>query len=153
MWTPTRGGRAITAMLLPALGLAALAGCSAGPEGTVGVDDTQERAMEYARGQAEVADDAIRQAHVRLADDYRRAAGQVDGVEVLSVEGEASDAGPGVTLVIRLHGVAAQVNSRGEMAGKLDLPVCFRLTYGPGTSPAPPGEVACPTIASPGPTG
>lgn len=119
--------------------MGALTGCARAIGG--GGSDAQDRAMDDARKKAGQVVDAIDRDYVYKADGYAHSAAQVDGVEVMKVDGTLRNSGDGVTLVIRVHGTAPAVNG----SGPVDLPVCFRFTYDRDRSGRPQDQVGCPS--------
>lgn len=74
------------------------------------------------------------------ADGYAHYAAQLDGVEVMKVDGTRRSTGNGVTLIIRVHGQAWEVD--GTL---VDIPVCYRLVYN-GKHQGEPDQVDCPDV-------
>src|SRR6185369_3183690 len=105
-------------LLAGCMAMGALTGCA---RAIAGGSDAQDRAMDDARKKAGQVVDAIDRDYVYKADGYAHSAAQVDGVEVMKVDGTLRNSGDGVTLVIRVHGIAPAANG----SGPVDLPVCF----------------------------
>lgn len=103
--------------------------------------------MRAAQDKADAVGQAMDSAHVFQATDYAHAAGQVQGVEVMRVDGVTRNSGDGVTVIVRVHGTATRYDNDGQPSGQLDLPVCFRFVYDSEPAKALRGEVTCPAAA------
>ena len=121
----------------------ALAGCGSPSPAQAAYD----RAIRDARGQALAAANAIGRDGVWQADQYVHSAAQVPGVEVMRVTGVNRQTAEGVTLIIRVHGVADVVGRDGGPSGRLDLSVCFVLKYDRDVHDDVQGQAPCPASA------
>lgn len=129
-------------MIAIALGAATLqiTGCAKTAD-----DLTREAALQDARQKAKAATYHIDAHFPGTADDYAHVVGQTEGVEVMRVNGTSRYDG-GVTVTVRVHGLATRVDSYGQ-PWQLDLPECFRLVWNDTADIARVYDTSCPTTA------
>ncbi|WP_433341728.1 hypothetical protein [Micromonospora sp. CA-111912] len=126
------------------VGLLLLPGCY-GPEPQVDKIRTRELAMQDAGRKVTLVEQAVKRErrHPNPAQRYAREAARVAGTEVMRIGGTRT--GAGVSLIVRVHGVATAVDASGRsMNEPFDLPVCYAISVEQDAMDDRVDEVSCP---------